>query len=312
LAQDDHEQQRRGGATPSRPVSDEQMFGPDGLAQRIQAAVYGAVGCLPRRLRAWAAMICQTRNLQHLTEAMTRWIQGGHLDRERFGELFLGRNADDPLVDLLYSAAPRVGLATGHAELGDAAAKIAAAILVVGPDRWARFVADLQDRALDPATIAIIECRPQPAPASDPGHAPPHCESPAAPQEENSALQGENSAAPRGDDPTAEPTRPAHLPPHVTARAGGGRAGAETGPWGLPPAEAVPPVRNPARLQPGTASLPSMAATGGPSLWDEQGGEWQYHPGDLWHNPHWNYNEHSQPNTPWRSIPIGTASPWKA
>ncbi len=142
------------------PASPDGMFGPDGLAQRIQAAVFGAVGCLPRALRTWAATICHAANLQRLIAAMTRWIQGGPFDKEQFGRRFLGRDAEDPLVVLLYDAAPRVGRATGHAELGHAATKIAAAILLVGPDRWARFLAELEDRALDPTGGETAGCHP--------------------------------------------------------------------------------------------------------------------------------------------------------
>ena len=48
---------------------------------------------------------------------------------------------------------------------------------------------------------------------------------------------------------------------------------------------------------------------GGQSLWDEHGGEWRYFPGDNWHNPHWDYNGHVNPNSPWGNIPIGGLPP---
>lgn len=270
------------------------MFGPDGLAQRIQAVVYGAVGSLPRTLRRWAAVICHATNMRRLTKAMAHWLRGGHLDKQQFGTLFLGRDADDPLVDLLHSALPGVGHATGHTELRDVAAKIAAAIQAVGPDRWPRFLAELEDRACDPATQAAIECQhsaldpqPPPAPVPDQPHHTPHS----------------TDQTPRQEtDPPA--AQHAHLP---RIAAGEPQHAALTG---LPPPGTVPPVRNPARLRSKPGTQPSLAGSSAHSLWDDRGGEWQYHSGDAWHNPHWDYNEHSDPTTPWRSIPLSDRSPW--
>jgi hypothetical protein len=119
------------------------MFGPDGLPQRIHAAVYGAVGSLPHTLRRWAYVICHATNIRRLTEALTHWLGRSHFDKQQFGTLFLGRDADDPLVGLFHSVLPGLDHATGHAELCDAAEKIAAAIQLIGPDRWARFLVEL-------------------------------------------------------------------------------------------------------------------------------------------------------------------------
>jgi hypothetical protein len=78
-------------------------------------------------------------------------------------------------------------------------------------------------------------------------------------------------------------------------------------PRGLPPEGLHPPVSGP--LTPGPASRPSEQSAGGQSLWDEHGGEWRYFPGDKWHNPHWDYNPHSNPNSPWDNIPINGLPP---
>jgi len=74
---------------------------------------------------------------------------------------------------------------------------------------------------------------------------------------------------------------------------------------GLPPEGLRQPVDGP--LTPGPASRPSEQGKGGQSLWDERGGEWRYFPGDKWHNPHWDYNPHS--NSPWDNIPINGLPP---
>ncbi|WP_233211491.1 hypothetical protein [Mycobacterium sp. shizuoka-1] len=76
---------------------------------------------------------------------------------------------------------------------------------------------------------------------------------------------------------------------------------------GLPPEGVQPPVEGP--LTPGPASRPSEAGKGGQSLWDKDGGEWRYFPGDKWHNPHWDYNGHANPKSPWDNIPIDDLPP---
>lgn len=78
---------------------------------------------------------------------------------------------------------------------------------------------------------------------------------------------------------------------------------------GLPPEGVQPPT--PGDLVPGPASRPSEAGKGGQSLWDENGGEWRYFPGDRYHNPHWDFNPHNAPNAPWDNVPIGDLPPVK-
>jgi RHS repeat-associated protein len=70
---------------------------------------------------------------------------------------------------------------------------------------------------------------------------------------------------------------------------------------GLPPRGVQPPAKN---CRVGPASRPSERAKGGQSLWDEDGGEWRYYPGDKYHNPHWDYNPHDAPNSPWQNVPL--------
>jgi hypothetical protein len=99
----------------------------------------------------------------------------------------------------------------------------------------------------------------------------------------------EGPAADSGDEPT-----PGQSPPRVR---------------GLPPEGVTPPASG--DLTPGRASRPSEASKGGQSLWDENGGEWRYFPGDKYHNPHWDFNPHNTPNAPWENVPIGGLPPVK-
>jgi hypothetical protein len=80
----------------------------------------------------------------------------------------LGREAEDPVVRSLHSAALGAATATNYEELRDAAGKLADAIKAVGVDQWPRFVADASERVRDPATQAAIEkSRQPPDPARD-------------------------------------------------------------------------------------------------------------------------------------------------
>ena len=72
---------------------------------------------------------------------------------------------------------------------------------------------------------------------------------------------------------------------------------------GLPPDGISPPVDG--EVKPGPASRPKEQALGGQSLWDENGGEWRWYPGDRWHNPHWDYNPHDKPSSPWTNVDHG-------
>jgi hypothetical protein len=137
-----------------------------GGVQRIQAVAHGAIGALPQALRARAAAQYDAGNLARLTEAMTAWSNGTRLSKSEFADRFFGRTADDPVVRRLHDATLNVGLATSHADLREAAEKVANAMQTVGLDRWPRFLADAQQRARDPATVAAIEKSRQPP---DPG-----------------------------------------------------------------------------------------------------------------------------------------------
>lgn len=81
---------------------------------------------------------------------------------------------------------------------------------------------------------------------------------------------------------------------------------AERAQQGLPPKGTLPPVDRPQQCKVG----PSTRGDGS-SLWDENGGEWRYFPGDKWHNPHWDYNPWNSWNSPWQNKPIGGVPPVK-
>jgi len=80
-------------------------------------------------------------------------------------------------------------------------------------------------------------------------------------------------------------------------------------PRGLPPKGIEPPTDG--QCKPGPASRPSERDKGGQSLWDPDGSEWRWFPGDKWHNPHWDHNPHDAPSSPWVNLPHGGLPPVK-
>lgn len=84
-----------------------------------------------------------------IVELMRQWVDGGILHHRRSAEHFLGRDADDPIVTRLRAAIGTAPDATRHDELRVAASAMAEARLIVGLDRWPRFLADAETRAND-------------------------------------------------------------------------------------------------------------------------------------------------------------------
>jgi hypothetical protein len=72
-----------------------------------------------------------------------------------------------------------------------------------------------------------------------------------------------------------------------------------------------PPVDGP--LTPGEPSKSKERRRGAEHLWDDQGGEWRYHPEDSSHNPHWDYKPPAPPGktSGWEQIPINGLPPLK-
>lgn len=107
----------------------------------------------------------------------------------------------------------------------------------------------------------------------------------------SSDLQLTDYKAPRPLDPTPWQPPPPGYP-----------QGPPSGP-GLPPDGVHPPVDGPVTT--GPASKPSIQAKGGQSLYDKNGGEWRYDPGqDRFHYPHWDYNPHTTWNSQWDNVGI--------
>ena len=95
-----------------------------------------------------------------MTGAMTAW--SANVSDGDFAARFFGRAADDPAVEKLRGAALDIRSASTHAELRDAAEKVAGAIRTIGLDRWPRFLADAQARAGDATETITGDITPMP------------------------------------------------------------------------------------------------------------------------------------------------------
>jgi hypothetical protein len=135
-------------------------------ADRVQALAYGAIALLPAAQRRQAEAQYRNGTLPRLTAAMSAWMRGTRLDQATFADRFFGRSADDHVVRSLHSAALDAATATSQADIREAAGKLAEAMQAVGLYQWPSFVADAEERARDPATVAAIEKSRQPP---DPG-----------------------------------------------------------------------------------------------------------------------------------------------
>jgi len=162
-----HMQFGHGTAPDAGATADPSVVGKS-TADRALALAYGAIASLPPAQRRQAEAQYQAGALARPTEAMAAWMRGLSLDEASFASRFFGRGADDPVVRNLHGAALDAAMATSHAALGTAAGKVAAAMAAIGLDRWPRFVADAQERARDPATLAAVEqSKRPPEPGSD-------------------------------------------------------------------------------------------------------------------------------------------------
>lgn len=77
---------------------------------------------------------------------------------------------------------------------------------------------------------------------------------------------------------------------------------------GLPPEGVLPPGYGP-DWEVGPASRPSEAEQGGKSVYDPQGGEWRYFPGDKHHHPHWDHKPSPGRGSDWENVPLKPGAP---
>ena len=136
--------------------ADELLFGPGGLAERAEAVANGAFAALPRHLQGLGGTVHASGAARRLPDLLVRWSGAAGLDAQGFGAHFFGRRGDDGAVQGLRIAALGIATARDHQDLRRASEGVAAAMQSVGLGNWNRFLADAQDRADDPATLAAV------------------------------------------------------------------------------------------------------------------------------------------------------------
>jgi hypothetical protein len=136
------------------------------LASRL---VYGAIATLSPGQRMKAEAQLQNGTLAPLTEALAIWLRNAQLDSATFADRFFDRSADDPIAANLHGAVIDASLAPGRTEMRGATEKLAKAIKAIGLDRWPRFIAEAQARAVKVAAARLENATPVPF-LDDDGH----------------------------------------------------------------------------------------------------------------------------------------------
>lgn len=106
------------------------------------------IGHAPKQgWRQWESSLNHT-GLERLKTVIAAWYGASGLSRDTFRERLLDPYSSDETVDRLRSAARGIVEARTHEELGAAGADLAAAVQAVGIERWSRYLADADRRAL--------------------------------------------------------------------------------------------------------------------------------------------------------------------
>ena len=117
----------------------------------MQAVAYGAVGHLSGTQRTCYGEALDRGGAARPVESTKAWSGAANLSRGAFRGRFLTPTASDELVDHLRKASEGAARGGSAAEQRDASAELAAAVRIVGADRWPRFVAAAHARAMDQA-----------------------------------------------------------------------------------------------------------------------------------------------------------------
>ena len=130
------------------PAASGSLFDPLGIGQRIDYVAVSVIGHVARQDRGrWESSLSQTGR-ERLKTAVAAWYGASRLSRDAFRERLLDLYTSDETVDRLRSAARGIVEARTHAELGAAGVDLAAAVQTLGVERWPRYLADADRRAV--------------------------------------------------------------------------------------------------------------------------------------------------------------------
>ena len=123
------------------------LFAAANAGKRIEYVAHGVIAYLPRSERRQAVAFDSAR-LERLRAAVAAWYGASRLSRDAFRARFLDPYTSAEVVDRLREAARGMVEARTLAALGAAGADLAAAVQKVGVDRWPRFLANAEERAV--------------------------------------------------------------------------------------------------------------------------------------------------------------------
>ncbi len=118
------------------------------VKQRIDYVAASLIGHADRKdRRRWESSLSQSGQDQ-LGTVVAAWYGARSLGRDAFREQLLDAYTSDETVNLLRSAVRSIVDARTHNELGTAGAELASAVKKVGVERWPRYLADAERRAM--------------------------------------------------------------------------------------------------------------------------------------------------------------------
>lgn len=127
------------------------LFASENVGARIDFAAHSVIGhwpCSPFGAEAFGGIIRQ-RTLGKLRTAVAAWYGASALSRDAFRDRLLDPYTSDKTMDRLRSAARDIVEARTEEELTRAGENLAAAVQQIGLDRWPRYLADADRRAVE-------------------------------------------------------------------------------------------------------------------------------------------------------------------
>ena len=124
------------------------LFVRHSVGERIDYVAHSVVGHLARSDRWHVAAAFDGRALDRLRTVAVVWAGAAGLSRDEFRERLLDPGTGDATVDRLRRAARGMVAARGHEALAEAGKDLSDAARQIGLERWPRFVADAETRAM--------------------------------------------------------------------------------------------------------------------------------------------------------------------
>jgi non-ribosomal peptide synthetase component E (peptide arylation enzyme) len=112
------------------------IFDPAAIGQRVAYLAHSVVGQFSRTDRDHPAVRFDTRAIGKLQDVANAWHGAETLSQEQFRQRFFDHTTSDATVERLRLAIQRATTAKTYDDLGAASKDLAAAMSMIGLDRW--------------------------------------------------------------------------------------------------------------------------------------------------------------------------------